>query len=311
MYSDMKVAVAIPAYRAAKTVGGVVASLPAWIDFVVVVNDASPDDTAAALEAIKDPRLTVIHHDKNRGVGGAMITAFRKVIDLGADVVVKLDSDGQMDPTEIGRLLDAIAKGGFDYAKGNRFLHSEALESMPKHRLIGSLALTFLTKLASGYWHIFDPQNGFIACRVDVLKHIDLDSITSSYFFENDMLVHLNILQRRVTDIPMPARYGTEQSSMRIWRIMVSFPIRLFFRFWKRIYQRYVLRDFSPVAVFLSLGLPMLLWGPGFGAYAWYQSATSGIVTTAGTVMIAALPLIIGFQLVLQAIVLDIQSTPR
>ena len=311
MYRDHKILVAIPAFRAEATIAGVIAGLPAFVDFIVVVDDASPDATSAAVGKIADARLHLVRHEKNRGVGGAMTTAFRKAIELGSDVVVKIDSDGQMDPAQMPRLLDAIVERGFDYAKGNRFLHSEALGNMPTHRLVGSLALTFMTKLASGYWNIFDPQNGYIAARTDVLARLDLDQISTGYFFENDMLIHLNIIERRVTDIPMPARYGDERSSMSVARVLLSFPPRLFLRFWKRIWQRYVLRDFSPVAVFLMLGLPMLLWGVGFGARAWYQSATSGVVTTTGTVMISVLPLILGFELVLQAIILDIQSTPK
>jgi glycosyltransferase involved in cell wall biosynthesis len=311
MYRGLNVAVAIPAFRAETTVAGVIAGLPPFVDHVVAVDDASPDGTGAALDAIREPRLTVIHHDRNRGVGGAMKTAYRRCLELGADVVVKMDSDGQMDPAQLPALLDPLIDRGCDYAKGNRFLDSRALADMPFVRLWGNLALTFLTKMASGYWHVFDPQNGYVACPARVLRRLDLDALADDYFFENDMLVHLNILECRVADVPMPARYGGAPSSLRIGRVLAGFPRRLFARFWKRILQRYVLRDFSPVALFLCAGIPLLLGGVGFGAWAWYESYHTGIVSSTGRVMLSVLPIVIGFQLILQAILLDIQSSPK
>lgn len=311
MYRSQKIAVAIPAFRAGSTILDVIRELPPYVDVVVAVDDASPDSTWERLQSSDDPRLTSIRHEKNQGVGGAMRTAFRKALEIGCDVVVKVDSDGQMDPSRISDLVDAIIDGPCDYAKGNRFLHREALVAMPRGRLFGSMALTFLTKMASGYWHIFDPQNGFVACRSSVLARLELDRIARDYFFENDMLIHLNILACRVVDVPMPARYGDEVSSMKISRVLLTFPWRLFKGYWRRIYDRFVVRDFSPVAFFLFAGLPLACWGVGFGAYGWFESWRSGMVASTGTVMFAALPLILGFQLILQAVLLDIQSTPR
>jgi glycosyltransferase involved in cell wall biosynthesis len=312
MYKGLTVAVAIPAYRAEATIGHVIGTLPALVDSIVVVDDASPDGTAAALAAVKDPRLVVARHELNHGVGGAMKTAYRRCLELsGVDVVVKMDSDGQMDPAQLPALLDALIDTGCDYAKGNRFLDGLALAAMPRMRLLGNLALTFLTKSASGYWHIFDPQNGYVACRTTLLKRLDLGAIADDYFFENDMLVHLNILEARVVDVPMPARYGGEQSSMKIGVVLRRFPARLLHRLGKRIWQRYVLRDFSPVALFLFLGAPLVIAGVAFGAWAWYESAKTGIVSSTGRVMLSVLPIVIGFQLILQAVLLDINSSPR
>ncbi|HVU49742.1 MAG TPA: glycosyltransferase family 2 protein [Polyangia bacterium] len=311
MYRGLTVAVAIPAYRAEATIARVVTTLPPLVDRVVVVDDGSPDGTSAALGAISDARLEVVRHEKNRGVGGAMKTAFRRCLDLGADVVVKMDSDGQMDPARLPALLDALLDTGCDYAKGNRFLDEHALRDMPRVRLFGNLALTFLTKMASGYWHIFDPQNGYLAARTSVLRRLALEDIADDYFFENDMLVHLNILESRVVDVPMPARYGDERSSLRIGTILRRFPLRLLDRLRKRIWQRYVLRDFSPVALFLFLGAPLMLAGMAFGGWAWYESAKTGVVSSTGRVMLSVLPIVIGFQLILQAVLLDISSSPR
>ena len=311
MYRDQSIAITIPAYRAEASIAEVIRTLPAFVDHVIVVDDASPDRTSEVLSSITDPRLVTIRHEQNQGVGGAMRTAFGCALDLGVDVVVKVDSDGQMDPAHIYLLLDAIVDGGIDYAKGNRFLHASALVSMPRLRLMGNLCLTFLTKLASGYWHIFDPQNGFVACRGSALAKLPLGRLARDYFFENDMLVHLNILGCRVADVAMPARYAGEVSSLRIGQVLISFPFRLWTRYWRRIYERYVVRDFSPIAVFLFAGSALLSWGLVFGGYHWYLSWRDGIVASAGTVILAALPFLLGFQLVLQAIVLDIQSTPR
>ena len=311
MYRGLTVAVAIPAYRAEATIERVVSTLPDLVDRVIVVDDASPDGTGAALAAIRDPRLVIVTHDKNRGVGGAMKTAYRKSLELGGDVVVKIDSDGQMDPAFLPALLDALVDNHCDYSKGNRFLDSRALAQMPRLRLFGNLALTFMTKAASGYWHIFDPQNGYLACRTTVLRQLDLDALADDYFFENDMLVHLNILETRVIDVSMPARYDGERSSMRIVTVVRRFPGRLFSRFWKRIWHRYVLRDFSPVALFMLIGIPMMLAGISFGAWGWYESYRSGVVSSTGRVMLSVLPIVIGFQLILQAILLDINSSPK
>ncbi|HWO08574.1 MAG TPA: glycosyltransferase family 2 protein [Polyangiaceae bacterium] len=311
MYRDQRIVVAIPAYRAESTIAEVVQTLPPFVDTVIVVDDASPDRTFEVASALAEPRLVLIRHERNQGVGGAMRSAYEKALELGCDVVVKMDSDGQMDPTRVSDLLDALLNGGYDYAKGNRFLHREALSSMPRHRLFGSLVLTMLTKMASGYWHIFDPQNGFVACRAVMLRRLDLPGIASDYFFENDMLVHLNVLSARVVDVPLPARYSNEVSSMRISRILISFPGRLFSRYWWRIYERYTLRDFSPIVPFLFSGILLCAWAAIFGGWAWYRSLETGIVATTGTVMLTALPAILGFQLLLHALLLDIYSTPR
>lgn len=311
MYREQRVIVAIPAFRAENTILAVVDTLPPFVDTIVVVDDASPDATFEKLQSCADPRLVVLRHAKNKGVGGAMRTAYEKALALGCDVVVKMDSDGQMDPERLGELLDALLNGNYDYAKGNRFLHRGALAAMPRHRLLGSLALTFLTKMASGYWHIFDPQNGFVACRASMLQRLELDRIANDYFFENDMLVHLNIVGARVVDVPLPARYLDEVSSMKVSRILLSFPGRLFHRYWWRIYQRYTLRDFSPIVPFLLSGLLLCTWAVAFGSWQWFVSWQTGVVASTGTVMLTALPLILGFQLLLHAMLLDIYSTPR
>jgi glycosyltransferase involved in cell wall biosynthesis len=311
MYRGLTVAVAVPAYRAEASIGAVVDGVPPLVDRIVVVDDCSPDGTPQALQAIGDERLVTSRHERNLGVGGAMKTAFKLCLELGVDVVVKMDADGQMDPAFLPKLLDALIDTGCDYAKGNRFRDGVALAAMPRLRLFGNLALTFLTKLASGYWHVFDPQNGYVACRTSALRRIDLGAVADDYFFENDMLIHLNIIESRVVDVSMPARYGNELSSMRIGVVLSKFPGRLLARFWKRIWHRYVIRDFSPVALFLFMGTPLAVGGVLFGAWAWYESWRTGVVSSTGRVMLSVLPIVLGFQLILQAILLDINSSPR
>jgi len=311
VYREQNIVVAIPTYRAEATIAEVVQTLPAFVDTIIVVDDASPDRSFEIASTLAEPRLVILRHPHNCGVGGAMCTAYEKAIELGSDIVVKMDSDGQMDPASVSDLLDAMLDGNYDYAKGNRFLHRKALARMPRRRLFGNLALTFLTKMASGYWHIYDPQNGFIACRTAMLRGLELPRIARDYFFENDMLVHLNVLGARVVDVPIPARYANEVSSMKISRILVSFPGRLFRRYWWRIYERHTLRDFSPIVLFLASGILLCTWAVIFGGWAWFRSVQTGVVASTGTVMLAALPLILGFELLLHAMLLDIYSTPR
>jgi glycosyltransferase involved in cell wall biosynthesis len=311
MYKDRRIAVVIPAFNVARHIADVVKAVPDFIDVVIVVEDAATDETAKVVRSLEDPRLTVVHHPINQGVGAAMATGFRTAIDRGVDIVVKMDGDGQMDPQFLPALLDPIVLDGYAYSKGNRFLWEDRLREMPTLRLVGSFALTFLSKLASGYWHVFDPVNGYVAIEMDVLRKLPLHRMARRYFFENDMLIHLNVFRARVRDVAIPARYGDERSSMRITRVLMTFPWFLFKGFWYRVYQRHVLREFSAVAMFWVLGSLMLAWGTGFGALTWLRSILTNRVATTGTVMLSVLPFIMGFQLALQAMLLEIQESPR
>jgi glycosyltransferase involved in cell wall biosynthesis len=311
VYKGHKIIAVVPAYNEAPHVAQVIETLPAFVDQVVVVDDCSQDGTLEAAAATAEPRLITLKTPQNQGVGGAMVLGYRHALELGADVIVKMDGDGQMAPEFMPHLLDALTDQGYDYAKGNRFLAGQSLAAMPRHRIFGNVLLTFLTKLASGYWHVFDPQNGYTAIKAGALRLLDLSRIHKRFFFENDMLVNLNYSSRRVKDVAIPARYGPEQSHLNIVGISVTFPFLLIHRFFRRISQKYVLRDFSPIALFLFLGLLLFGWGAGFGIYLWIETAITGRATPTGTIMLSLLPLILGFQLLLQAIVLDIQETPK
>jgi glycosyltransferase involved in cell wall biosynthesis len=311
MYQGRRVAVVIPAFNVAAKIAGVIQGIPEFIDDIIVVEDAGTDETVQIVQALREPRLTLVRHAANQGVGGAMVTGFRWAMERGADIVVKMDGDGQMDPDLLPALLHPIVSESYAYAKGNRFLCEDRLQDMPRIRLAGSFALTFLSKLASGYWHVFDPANGYIAIEAATLRKLPLHRIARRYFFETDMLIQLNVFRARVKDVPVPARYGDEHSSMRLGQVLLTFPAHLLKGFWRRVYERHVLREFSPVAVFWVLGALLLAWGTGFGAFTWLKSIQSGQVSTTGTVMLSVLPFILGFQLVLQAILIEIQESPR
>jgi glycosyltransferase involved in cell wall biosynthesis len=311
LYKNTAIHVVIPAYNEGPFIGPLLSNLPGYIDKIIVVDDCSSDDTFRVATASVDPRVVVITTAYNCGVGGAMCMGYRKALELGGELLVKMDGDGQMAPEHLVLLLDAIIDRGYDYAKGNRFLHTAAINQMPAVRIFGNIILTFLTKAASGYWHIFDPQNGYTVIRSNALRTISLETLNQRFFFENDMLVRLNIQNYRVIDVAIPAQYGQEVSHLKISSVLFTFPPLLLGRLAYRVIQKYVLRNFSPIALFLLLGLPIFLWGSLFGVYLWVRVAITGEATPTGSIMLALVPIVLGFQLLLQAIVLDIHETPR
>jgi glycosyltransferase involved in cell wall biosynthesis len=309
--SGMKTAVVIPAYKVARHIKDVVTSVPEQINHVIVVDDACPESSGREAEATGRGNLTVLYHEKNLGVGGAMITGYRKALELGADIVVKMDGDGQMDPSYIPKLIEPLANGEADYAKGNRFRDFEKLREMPKTRLFGNSVLSFLVKAASGYWNVVDPTNGYTATHRRALERLDLDKIAKSFFFESDMLINLNISGAVVQDVGIPARYGDERSTLRVWKAPVEFFPKLLQGLVRRIVLRYFVYDFNMASVYLLLGLPMFLFGTIFGAVEWAGSLATGEPTPLGTIMLAALPIILGLEMLLQAINIDINSVPK
>jgi glycosyltransferase involved in cell wall biosynthesis len=311
LYKERSIVTVVPAHNEERHIADVIATTPDFVDHIVVVDDCSQDATSAVAGASGDPRVVILKTPSNQGVGGAVILGYRKAIELGGDLIVKMDGDGQMIPEYLSKLLDPLIEEGYGYSKGNRFLASDSLQQMPSRRLIGNIGLTFMTKLSSGYWHIFDPQNGYTAITAEMLRAIDLDRVHTRYFFENDILINLNFRNVRVKDVPIPARYGDEASDMNLVRIGLTFPVLLGRRYLRRIFQKYVLRDFSPIALFLIVGALLFSWGAIFGAYIWIHSYLTQHPTTTGTIMLSLLPLILGFQLLLQAFVMDIQETPR
>jgi glycosyltransferase involved in cell wall biosynthesis len=311
MYKNNRITVVVPAYNEEPFIKDVIKSLPDFVDHVIIVDDCSTDNTFEAAHKSNDSRVTVLKTPKNQGVGGATVIGYKKALEIDSDIVVKMDGDGQMPSEYLTPLLDALTDEGYAYAKGNRFLKAESLAAMPKHRLFGNFILTFMNKLASGYWHVFDPQNGFTAIRSDALRSINLNNIHKGYFFENDMLIQINLHSLRVKDVAVPAKYGNEQSDIKLFNTIRMFPLLFLMRFFHRVYYKYVLMDFSPIALFLVIGLLLFSWGFVFGAYLFIRANITGIDTPLGTVMLVVVPLILGFQLLLQAIVLDIQESQK
>ena len=306
------IAVVIPCYRVAAQVGGVIAAIGRDVDAIYAVDDACPQGTADRLaSACGDARVRVLRHDSNRGVGAAMVTGYRAALADGADIVVKIDGDGQMDPALIGRLVAPIVQGRADYAKGNRFHELEHLRTMPRTRLIGNALLSLVNKIASGYWDVMDPTNGFTAIHRDALAQLPLDKLDRGYFFESDMLFRLYTIRAVVRDVPMPARYAGEPSSLRIGRVAAVFPLKYARSTLKRIFYAYFLRDFNGGSLQLCLGTLIAAAGIALGASYWVHSATSGVPTTSGQVMLAALPILVGAQLLIGALNYDIASVPR
>jgi len=300
----------LPAFNEGRHLRAVIDRLPGWLDGIVVVDDASTDDTLAVAETIDDPRLVVVHHETNKGVGGAMVSGFRAALEVGFDIVVKMDADEQMDVLELPDLLRPIELGLADYAKGNRFRRTGHPRAMPRSRWFGNVMLSFMTKVASGYWHVFDPQCGFIAITKPTLSRLKLDGVARDYFFENDMLIRLNVIDARVVDVETSALYGTEVSQVSIGRVSWSFPLRLARGFFWRFIKRHVINDFGAIAVLVLVGGLLALFGGCFGVYRWVESAATGEPATAGTVMLAVTPLIVGIQMLLQALVLEVQGSP-
>lgn len=309
MYKGAVVAAVVPAYNEELMISRVIDTMPDFIDHIVIVDDCSPDRTSDVVAASPDPRVRLIRHEVNQGVGGAIVTAHKEAVQLGADVNVVMAGDAQMDPEYLPQLLDKVTDDGFGFAKANRFYAPESFTGMPRHRVFGNIVLSFFTKFASGYWNLFDPQNGYTAIRTDVVKRIPLDRVSRRYSFENDLLIHLNILQISATDVPIPALYGDEVSSIRLGKVIPELLHRLTVGFWTRVWYRYVLWSFSPIALLLFLGL--ILFGFGIAVSIWMLFQIFGtVIATAGTVMLAALPLMIGTQFLVSALQLDIQATP-
>jgi dolichol-phosphate mannosyltransferase len=304
------VAAVLPAYRTASSIRAVIEDIPASVRYVIAVDDASPDGVGAAATAIGDPRVLVVSHDMNRGVGGAMKTGFDRALELGADIVVKLDSDGQMDPALIPSLVAPLVEGRADFAKGNRFADLAVISAMPPLRRAGNLALSFLVKAASGYWSLLDPCNGYIAATSDLLRDIRRDRLADRYFFEISLLCEAYRAGGVVLDVPMQPHYGDEISSLSPTRSLFEFSGRLLARMLSRIGFAYFVRDFTVVSVFISAGVPLMAFGVLWSAYHWYRSWATNVVASTGTVMIGTLAIILAFQLLLQAVVLDVQNEP-
>jgi glycosyltransferase involved in cell wall biosynthesis len=302
------IAVVIPAYRVCDHVLTVLQRIGSEVAKIYVVDDCCPDGSGRLVEEVsKDERVRVIFHETNLGVGGATLTGMKQAAADGADIVVKVDGDGQMDPALIPAFVGMIASGEADYTKGNRFFEPEGISEMPFTRLLGNAALSFLSKISSGYWHTFDPTNGFVAIHASLIALLPTEKISKRYFFESDMLFRLNVLRAHVVDVPMYSYYGDEVSSLKPHREVPRFAVAHMRNFGKRIVYNYFIRNFSLASLQLVIGMVSVLFGLVFGLVHWGMNSPA----TAGTVMVAALPIIVGTQLLLAFLNYDIQSTPH
>lgn len=304
------VAIVIPCYRVERHIADVIRSIPVRYRTIICVDDCSTDGTADAITRLSDKRVTLMRHAVNGGVGAAMKTGYAEAMRRGAEVCVKMDGDGQMSADDLDGLVAPLIEGVADYAKGNRFVDLRALRQMPRRRLVGNAMLSLVSKAASGYWNMLDVTNGFTAVRTSMLKRMDLQRISDRYFFETSMLVELNILRADTADVEMPARYGDERSSLKLTQVLLTFPALLVRSLWRRFYWRYLIEEFGVVSVCTLLAIPLLVFGVTFGALRWTQSVSTGIPATAGTVVLAMLPVILGFQLLLVSLLLDVLSSP-
>jgi glycosyltransferase involved in cell wall biosynthesis len=252
-----------------------------------------------------------VFNKTNLGVGGATMAGYQRALSDGMEIVVKIDGDGQMDPALIPAFIKPIEQGIADYTKGNRFFSLENLEGMPALRVFGNTALSFINKVSSGYWNVMDPTNGYTAIHSAALSALSIHKIDNGYFFESDMLFRLNTIRAVVHEVPMKAVYGDEKSSLSVLKVLRQFPKRYLLRFFKRIGYSYFLRDFNACSVELVAGFGMLLFGVVYGAYHWYHAAITSTTTPTGTIMLAVLPIIVGVQMLLEAITLDIVNVPR
>jgi glycosyltransferase involved in cell wall biosynthesis len=310
MFYNHSIAIVIPAYRVERWIVRVISNLPDFVDEIIVVDDASPDNLARVVTDLELPNVTLLRHTENLGVGGAMKTGYKEALRLGVDLVVKMDGDDQMDPQYLGGILFPLVKDESDYVKGNRFGLISDVSNMPVIRRIGNLLLSLFTKFVSGYWHVVDSQNGYQAVKSKVLRKLNFNWIDNSYFFENSMLLNLNIIEARVSDINIPSRYIDEESSMSILNIIFRFPFKLFKGFFSRITYRYLYRDFSPIFVFLFIGLLSLGGGIIWGGLAWYNSVVYNHEVSLGTFGLGLVPILLGSQMLLSAMIMDIQQSP-
>lgn len=311
MKDAAKVAVVIPCYRVKRHILGVIAKCGPEVWRIYAIDDQCPENSGEYIkEMCTDNRVIVIKNEVNLGVGGAVMNGYRAALADGADIVVKIDGDGQMNPALIPLFVAPILNGEADYTKGNRFYNVEDVRSMPLIRLFGNAALSLLTKLSSGYWNLFDPTNGFTAIHRALISVLPLEKINRRYFFESDMLFRLNTFHAKIIDIPMRAIYADEDSNLSVTRSLPTFLANNLKNFLKRIFYNYYLRDFSVASLELIVGIGMTLFGVSFGAVEWVKHVEENTFASTGTVMLAVLPIIVGLQLLLSFINFDVMSVP-
>jgi len=308
MLDGKRVAVVVPAHDEEVLIGATLAGIPAFVDRIYVVDDGSRDATVERARATGDTRVEIVSHERNRGVGAAIVTGYKRALESGDDVVCVMAADNQMDPADLELLATPVARGELDYAKANRLFSGQAWDLIPRTRYLGNAVLSLLTKIASGYWHIADSQSGYTALSHQMLAQLDLDRVYTNYGFPNDLLVHLNVWNARVRDFSSRPVYGVgEKSGIRYRKVVPRISWLLVKGFFWRLREKYVIRDFHPLVFFYALGFLSTLVGLVLGAIEiGYRAA--GYEVSVGTVVLIALLLISGSQFTLFAMWFDMES---
>jgi len=309
MYRNKTIAVVIPAYNEEKLIGKVLKTVPTFIDHIVVVDDASGDRTGEVVKAHQkeEPRIIYIRHERNEGVGGAITTGYKWAREKEIDISVVMAGDAQMDPEDLPKLLDPVVEGKADYSKGNRLFTGKAWRVIPKARYLGNAILSFLTKIASGYWHVADSQSGYGAVSLEVLKTIDLEGIYKRYGMPNDFLVRLNVCHFRVRDVSVNPVYGIgERSGIKIYKVMFTLSFLLLKLFLWRLKEKYIIRDFHPLVLFYLMGFLLTPIGVIFGCYLLISRILIGSVA-ATSALFAAFFTISGLQSLFFAMWFDME----
>jgi glycosyltransferase involved in cell wall biosynthesis len=308
MLEGKRVAVVVPAHNEEQLIVATLQGIPGFVDRVYVVDDCSTDETAERARSVEDPRVEVIVHDRNRGVGGAIVTGYKRALAERIDATAVMAGDNQMDPDELEQLALPVVRDEVDYAKANRLFTGSAWNLIPRNRYLGNAVLSLLTKIASGYWHVADSQAGYTVLSLRILRLLDLERIYTSYGFPNDMLVHLNVWSARVRDVPSRPIYGVgERSGIKIRRVVPRISWLLWKGFFWRMREKYVIRDFHPLVFFYFLGFLMTLVGLALGI-AEVGLRILGNDITPATIVLVALLLISGSQFTLFAMWFDMES---
>jgi glycosyltransferase involved in cell wall biosynthesis len=290
---------------------GLIDAIDAQVHAIYAVDDACPEGSGSHIQQhCQDPRVRVLFNAKNLGVGGAVMAGYQQAVADGMDVLVKMDGDGQMNPSLLGDFVRPILHGEADYTKGNRFFDLEGVRAMPPVRIFGNAVLSVMSKVSTGYWHLFDPTNGYTAVHATVVSRLPLDKISQRYFFETDMLFRLNTIGAVVLDVPMDAQYGDEVSGLKIRSIVGEFFFKHLRNSFKRVFYNHYLRNVSIASLELPLGLLFLGTAAGYGGYHWAHSAALGMSTPAGTVVLSAVLVLAGLQFLLAFLAADMAAVP-
>lgn len=312
VHEGVSVAVVIPCYRVKNKVLSVIAGIGNEVDTIICVDDFCPDESGKHIQAnCSDLRVTVLFNPVNLGVGGALVCGYKKALEIGCDIIVKIDGDGQMNPSLIPLFINPLLEAKADYTKGNRFTKPEDFNTMPRVRLFGNAVLSLFSKPSTGYWKTLDPTNGFTAIHSSVLRLLPLEMIDKRYFFETDMLHHLRNVDACVIDIPMTAVYADEKSNLNWNSVLLEFLFKHIRNTFSRLYFQYLIKDFGIATIQLFIGFISTIFGTTMGVIGWYRSITTGITASSGSVMLAALPIILGIQMLLSFLNYDISSVPH